>query len=72
MYIKTYFLMSFIRYKTIFGMFLAGVGIFFYPVHKNYVGNLTSELARSTLTSPGTIRAKYNETADLREMDGNV
>ncbi len=30
------------------------------PVHLNFVGNLTSKLARSTLTSPGTVRVKGN------------
>jgi hypothetical protein len=27
-------------------------------VHNNFAGNFTSKLARSTLTSPGTIRVK--------------
>jgi hypothetical protein len=37
----------------------AGIGIFIYnPIHKNFVQNLMSKLARSTLTSPGTIRVK--------------
>jgi hypothetical protein len=29
-------------------------------IHKNFVQNLTSKLARSTITSPGTIRVKAN------------
>jgi hypothetical protein len=34
----------------------AGIGIFLYPIHKNLVRNLTSKLARSTLTSASTIK----------------
>ncbi len=37
----------------------AGTDIsFINPIHKKYVGNLTSKLARPTLTSPGTVRVK--------------
>jgi hypothetical protein len=37
----------------------AGIGQFFKsPIYKNFVRNLTSTLARSTLTSPGRIRVK--------------
>jgi hypothetical protein len=36
----------------------AGIGIFLNPIHKNFVKNLTSELARSTLTSLCTILLK--------------
>ncbi len=31
---------------------------FFYSVNKNFVKNATSKFARSTLTSPSTIRVK--------------
>ncbi len=41
----------------------AGIGIF-YPIHKNFVRNLMSKLARSTLTSPGTIRVKICQNPD--------
>jgi hypothetical protein len=38
----------------------AGIGIFFIynPIYKNFVQNLMSKLARSTLTLHGTIRVK--------------
>jgi hypothetical protein len=38
----------------------AGIGIF-YPVHKNFVGNLTSKLARSTVDMPSTNRVKLRK-----------
>ncbi len=37
----------------------AGIGFFYIRhIHKNYVRNLTSKLARSTLTSSSTIKLK--------------
>ncbi len=36
----------------------ARIGIFINPIHKNFVRNLMSKLARSTLASPGRIRIK--------------
>ncbi len=39
----------------------AGVDLFLIPLHKNFVRNSTSKLARSTLTLPGIIRVKRPE-----------
>jgi hypothetical protein len=40
----------------------AGIDNFFLnPIYKNFVRNMTSKLARSTLTSGGTIRVKEKQ-----------
>jgi hypothetical protein len=47
----------------------AGIGFFSKNlVHKNFVRNLMSKLARSTLTSSGTIRVK-NYSDEIRVSD---
>ncbi len=40
----------------------AGIGFFLNPIHKNFVQNLTSNMARSTLTSPSRNRGKTFKT----------
>ncbi len=85
MYIKIYFLMSFIRHKTvvvvvvelkrhktIFGMFLAGVGFFFI----RYIKILLVIWRRSWRGQLWLHRVQLGlnimKLQDLREMDGNV